>query len=221
MNKYLERLLSLPKSLYVSLRYCKNIPFWRLPVLVRWNCRVSGNGLIIMHNIRRGDRLTVGFGNVGIYDKHFSPSILEINGQICVEGKASFGHGARIAVLEGGTLLIGDGVISTCEVRIVCANRITIGRRALLGWETTIIDTDFHSTIHLETHEESTVSLPIEIGENVWSGQRSTFLKGSVIPNGCVIASCAVVTKPFQEEYALIAGNPAVIKKRHITLWRR
>lgn len=49
MNNRLEKILSIPKSLYVSHKYCKNVPCWKLPVLVRWNCRTKGGGLIIVN----------------------------------------------------------------------------------------------------------------------------------------------------------------------------
>lgn len=88
MNNRLEKFLSIPKSLYVSHKYCKNVPCWKLPVLVRWNCRTKGGGLIIVNG---GGRMSMGFGCVGIYNKRYSPSFLELKGKIIVEGKVNKG----------------------------------------------------------------------------------------------------------------------------------
>ena len=46
MTDKLEKFLSIPKSLYVSYKYCKNVPFWKIPIRARWNCRIKGKGLI-------------------------------------------------------------------------------------------------------------------------------------------------------------------------------
>ena len=46
----------------------------------------------------------------------------------------------------------------------------------------------------------------------------ATILKGGVIPKGCIIAAKAVVTKSFENENTLLAGNPAIEKKYGVTL---
>lgn len=164
-----------------------------------------------------GGRMSIGFGNVGIYDKRFSPSILELNGKIVANGVVRFGHGCKICVCDGATLTIGDNFCNTSEARIVCADNITFKNNVLLGWETMVMDTDWHNVVDVETGKVSHCHKPIVIGENVWTGQKSTILKGVHIAQGCIIASCAVVTKSFEEENALIAGNPAVVKKTDVT----
>ncbi len=215
MNSKLEKILSIPKSLYVSYRLCPNVSFWKLPVLVRWNCRVKGRGLIIVNG--GGGRMSIGFGSVGIYDKRFSPSILELYGKIIIDGKAYFGHGARISVGKDAVFQIGDQFHNLAEARIICMDSIKFDENVHLGWETTIMDTDFHSVINLETGKLSVCHKPIEIGADVWTGQKSTILKGVHIAKGCVVAACSVVTKSVEEENTLIAGNPAICKKTGIT----
>ena len=215
MSDKIEKILSAFKSLCVSFRYCKDIPFWKFPVIVRWNCRVKGRGKIMFGD--RGGRLIIGFGNVGIYDKRFSPCILELNGRINVDGKVSFGQGARISVGPDAVLTIGDNTINTAEARIICFDSITIGENVVLGWETVIMDTDFHSVINLIDRRISTCHSPIVIGDSVWTGQKVMILKGVHLGKGSIVASCAVVTKSFNENNVLIAGNPAVVKRNNVT----
>ena len=164
-----------------------------------------------------GGRMSMGFGCVGIYNKRYSPSFLELKGKIIVEGKVNIGHGAKISVGDNAILRIGDKFSNLAEARIICMDNITFKENVHLGWETLIMDTDFHRVINLDTKKISICHKPILIGENVWTGQKSTILKGVHIAKGCRVASCAVVTKSIDAEYALIAGNPATVKKVGVT----
>lgn len=213
-----EKFRSILKSLYVSYKYCKNVSFLRLPILVRWNCRVYGHGKVVVDNGKCGaGRLTVGFGHVGIYDKHFSPSILQIEGTVIISGNVVLGQGAKVCVGKGAVLKVGNNSINTAEGRIICMDSITIGENVALGWETCIMDSDFHSTVDLQTGKKSICHRPVVIEDNVWTGQKSTILKGVHIGKGSIIAACAVVTKSFEAENVLIAGNPAEVKKLAVT----
>lgn len=209
MNTFFEKILSIPKSFYASWRFCSDASPWKLPLLVRYDTRLLGNGLIY---VNRG-RLMIGFGNVGLYVKRFSPAVLEVYGKINVEGKAYLGQGAKVCVGKNAMLNIGNNVTNTAEARIVCFNKMSIGKNTVLGWETTLMDTDFHKTENVSTGELSIPEKEIKIGEGVWIGQRATILKGCQIANGCIVAACAVVTKSFLYENAILAGNPAVVKK--------
>lgn len=54
----------------------------------------------------------------------------------------------------------------------------------------------------------------ILIGANTWIGDNAIILSGVHIGKNCVIGANAVVTKSFDEEGLVIAGNPARIVKR-------
>lgn len=221
--KYIEKILSVPKSLYASWRFCPDVSPWRLPLFVRFNTCLRGNGLIIVNKPKTGgkkSRLMVGFGNVGLYIKRFSPAVLEINGKVMVDGRANFGQGAKLCVGKGATLHIGDNVVNTAEARIVCFCKMNIGENALLGWEATIMDTDFHHTENVNTGELSIEKKEVTVGKGVWIGQRATVLKGCRIANNCIVGACAVVTKSFTQENTFLAGNPAVVKKIDIKIHR-
>ena len=53
---------------------------------------------------------------------------------------------------------------------------------------------------------------PVRIGDDVWIGGRVTILPGVQIGNHSIIGAGAVVTKDVPE-WAIVAGNPAVVKK--------
>lgn len=54
---------------------------------------------------------------------------------------------------------------------------------------------------------------PVIIGDDCWIGANAIILPGVTIGNCCVVASGSVVTKDVPSG-VLVAGNPAVIKKR-------
>ena len=53
---------------------------------------------------------------------------------------------------------------------------------------------------------------PVYIGNDVWIGARVIILPGVHVGNHCIIGAGAVVTKDVPD-YAIVAGNPAVVKK--------
>lgn len=54
---------------------------------------------------------------------------------------------------------------------------------------------------------------PVIIGEDVWVGANATILPGVTIDDFSVVAAGSVVTKNVPSG-VLVAGNPAVIKKK-------
>ncbi len=78
-------------------------------------------------------------------------------------------------------------------------------------------------TIYSRNHEFSDLSRPmmeqgysepqeVIIGDDVWIGGNVTILPGVKIGSHSIIGACSVVTKDVPE-YAIVAGNPAQIKK--------
>lgn len=52
----------------------------------------------------------------------------------------------------------------------------------------------------------------VVIGSDVWIGQDVHILEGVTIGDGAIVGACSVVTKPVVP-YAVVVGNPAVLKK--------
>lgn len=52
---------------------------------------------------------------------------------------------------------------------------------------------------------------PIVIGNNVWLSANVIILPGVRIGNNCIVGAGSVVTKSFEEDNLIIAGNPAKI----------
>lgn len=221
MKGKLEKILSFPKSLYVSMRLFPFRDALKLPILCSYNVKcLSLKGKIVAMGGVKPYMLHIGFGAVGVFDKKYSRSILQIEGTIYLEdsGKYHLGHGSKLCVGKSGNLYISEGFINSAEGTIICMNEIHIGHRVITSWNTLMMDTDFHATQNTITNEKHPIQSPIFIGNNVWICTRAVVLKGSKIPNGCIVGANAVVNKKYKIENALIAGNPASIMKEHITM---
>lgn len=80
-------------------------------------------------------------------------------------------------------------------------------------------------SFHPENHNYSDISTPIrlqgvsgkgiKVGNNCWIGAKATFLDGSEIGNGCIVAAGAVVIGKFPDN-VIIGGIPAKILKNRI-----
>ena len=71
---------------------------------------------------------------------------------------------------------------------------------------------------HFFTHGISSTNLddmrPIQIGSWCYIGSSSRFVPGAQVAKGTFVGMGSVVTKAFADEFVLVAGGPAVVKKQ-------
>lgn len=217
----LDKILSIPMSLWVSLHFFPFKEAIKLPVLVRYNTKIKslkGKVVIPEHGGGEKSRLTIGFGNVEIYDKKYQRSVLELDGTIELpEGKTRLGLCSKLSVGKNGVLTFGKNFVNSSGVIIICNDHITIGDNVLVSWETMIMDTDWHKLKDTITGTIHPVQKPIIVGNNVWICCRSTILKGSVVADGCTVAAGAVVSGKYEKTNSILGGIPAKIIKGNIT----
>ncbi|AQQ09159.1 Maltose O-acetyltransferase [Sedimentisphaera cyanobacteriorum] len=121
-------------------------------------------------------------------------------------------HPVVIRAMKSGALIkIGDRV-RVSGLSICAAEIITIGDRCVIGSDSMIVDTDFHSIDPAKRSSkddfENAKSSPVVIGNDVFIGANCAVLKGSTIGNYAVIGANSVVTKDVPEG-TVFAGNPA------------
>ena len=213
------KLLSIPKSFYVSGKLVGWKYAYKLPVMVRYNSVLNNlSGKVIIKDVPIKSRmLSIGFSSTGIFDKKYCRSILEIAGTFIIDGTVTFGQGTKISIAKSGSLYLGDGFSSTSGGVLICVNNIHIGKGTAVAWDAMIMDTDWHSTMNPLTKEIHQAAGSIFIGENCWIGTRCVVLKNTYLPNGCILAANSTANKDYSTPNTLIAGTPAIEKKHNIT----
>ena len=79
-----------------------------------------------------------------------------------------------------------------------------------------IQDRNLVSTYQLGGYPKSSVENKIIIGSDVWIGQNVILLGGVTIGHGAIIGAFSVVAKDIPA-FAVVVGNPAVIKRYRFT----
>lgn len=212
MSKIFELLMSIPKTVYMNLKYFELKIALKMPIFVSYNVllkQMNGEIVIDSSEIKSG-MIKIGFGEVGIFDKKKSKTIWEQshNTTIIFKGKANIGHGSKISVSNNSHLLLGHNLNITAECAISCSEAIEIGDNCLISWETLIMDSDFHQIFDLKTQKAFTKSKEIIIGDRVWIGCRSTILKGSVLSNDTIVGAGSLISRKYVESNIIIAGSP-------------
>lgn len=116
-----------------------------------------------------------------------------------------------------GILNIGDNVGISCSA-IICNHNIDIGNNVIIGGNTVIYDTDFHSLspekrTNSKDDKVNTKWGQVVICDNVFIGAHTTILKGVTIGKNSVVGACSVVSKNIPEN-EIWAGNPAQFIKK-------
>lgn len=119
------------------------------------------------------------------------------------------GSDEKMKIIVKGELIIGENA-GISNSTIVCWEKISIGKRTLIGGGTKIYDTDFHPIHYSERvlmTSNNIMTAPISIGDDVFIGAHTIILKGVQIGKGSVIGAGSVVAKNVPEKQ-IWAGNP-------------
>ncbi|MGQ9644556.1 MAG: acyltransferase, partial [Ignavibacterium sp.] len=199
-RKYKLFSLGLPKTLLFNFHYFNFKTAIKLPVWMTHKVRLKslkGEVILQTEKIRRG-MITIGYQHVSINDIN-EYSLWNVEGKVVFKGRAGFGAGAKIAVGKVATLTFGDHFLMTARSEIACFKEIQFGDHCLLSWNILIMDTDAHP-VYDEEANIINQDQPIIIGNKVWIGCRSTILKGTVVADGCIIGTGALLNKKFSNK---------------------
>jgi acetyltransferase-like isoleucine patch superfamily enzyme len=211
------------KKLFLLYKRCRTSGSLFLVVVFRLilNYLLYGKRLLLhQHVIIRGTRnievpgkLEVGIRYVGFVHRR-EKTYLNIRGRLKIADEYYIGRGCRFDIGENGVVTIGRGGYLNCHTKVIIMHRLTIGDQCAISWDCQFLDEDFHD-IRYQGKEDADHS--ITIGNNVWIGCGARIYKGTVIPDGCVVASDSVVKGVFRAENALIGGNPAKVIREDIS----
>ena len=120
-------------------------------------------------------------------------------------------------------LIIGDNFsVNGCKIWLNGEKNqsITIGNDCMFSHGIFIRSSDYHTIYNNADKKVVNFSKDINIKNHVWICQNATLLKGSVIPNNCIVGANSLVNKSFDKENSVISGIPAKITKTDVN-WDR
>jgi len=131
--------------------------------------------------------------------------------------------GVHFAIGEKGKIEIGSFCYFTNAV-LLCELEVEIGNYVVIGWNTTIADTDFHPIAPAQRIADSIACSPlgknqprpeivrkkVVIEDDVWIGPNATILKGVRIGAGAFIEAGSLIVSDIPPRSRVI-GNPAQV----------
>lgn len=131
--------------------------------------------------------------------------------------------GVHFDLGENGRMIVGDYCYFTNAV-LLCELEIRVGNYVVIGWNTTVTDTDFHPLSPAERIADAiacsplgkgrprppVLKKPVVIEDNVWIGPNATILKGVRIGAGAFVEAGSLVTRDVPPR-ARVLGNPAQV----------
>ncbi|WP_368895319.1 acyltransferase [Priestia megaterium] len=173
MYKFIRRLMKQsPKKLIIILYNVIRMLFLKIS-------HFKAIKLSVVQNIHPSTEIAVGQGK------------LELSNSIFTRRNVSF----RV---ESGTLKIGTSFFNQgCSVTAM--ENISIGDGCLFGPNVVIVDHDHNYSYGNKFRGQYYLTDDVIIGENVWVGANCTILRGTYLPDNCVVAANTVVKGIYNE----------------------
>ncbi|MDQ5929436.1 MAG: hypothetical protein QG594_1215, partial [Bacteroidota bacterium] len=134
-------------------------------------------------------------------------------------GSVHFGKDYLVFIGFNSYCEIGDMFAFGSRGKLLCYEKIVFGEYVRVGFESQIIDSNFHPIIDLKTREIAPLTTPIHIGSYNWVGNRSSIMQKTITPDYCMIASNSLCNKDYSKHgnNILIGGIPAKIIRTGIS----
>lgn len=162
------------------------------------------------------DKIEFGMIHIGFFDipvcKHDTTRI-SVNGTIEFKGSAHFGRSSKVYIRKGAKMVLGNNFEVSSASSFDCMKHIEIGEDVLFAWDCLVMDYDGHA-IFDENGVRINNEKPVVIGNHTWVGCRSTILKGTVIPDNCVIGAGTTLSGQQFVPNSIIVGNPPKSRKK-------
>lgn len=213
VRNHLWMLRSLPQTVWFNFHY---LPFHQavhLPILLYKPHFIESKGTLQIQGGVKFGMIRLGKFGVSIYPNNGIH--IEIKGQLVFRGSCSIGNNSYISVSRTGHLTIGNHFIATASLRLISHYQVAIEDNVLVGWDTIIMDTNFHRIKRVDGKPSYRGFDPVIIGNGTWIANNVEVTAGSYIPNHSIIQAHTLVTKRMEQEpYAIYGGNPAHLLAR-------
>jgi virginiamycin A acetyltransferase len=127
------------------------------------------------------------------------------------------------SIIKAKKLIIGDHTSISGPIIIGKAQLVKIGKYCAFGSNIQIIPFNhktFYPNVQVKFQKKHGLpSLredrgPIIIGNNVWVGDKVTFLAGTEIGDGSIIGACSVINKKIPPFSVVVGSPPRIVRKR-------
>jgi len=166
--------------------------------------------------------VSIGDGSVIKGDNCFNRFQSEVANALSI-GKDSLIYQVHFALGPKAKMTIGDCCYFTSPI-LLCEHSITFGSRVMVGWNTTITDSDFHPIEPALRMADAVACSPLSDGkprpqlkpaavvieDDVWIGPCVTILKGVTIGAGSFIEAGSMVSTSIPP-MSRVEGNPASV----------
>lgn len=192
---------------YLPLKQAVLLPIW----LYKPSCCGKGRIVIESNRVFPG-MIELGSNQVMLYSN--SGVRIQLDGTIVFHGRTVIGNNSALSIGKKGTLDIGDDFRCFSTLRLVCYNKITIGRKCRVGWDCLVTDTDFHRLKkcgggYTKGYGE------IKIGNYNWIGSKCVVLKKTQTSDYTTIqAGCCLNKKYDAPPYSILGSNNEIVAKR-------
>lgn len=219
--KFLELLWQafpyLLKSAWFNIHYFPFKQAIKFPVLLLSKSSLELEGKCIL------DVPKVKFGMIKLgHDFHVNQAntgfrFCNYGGTLIFKGHCKFGQSCSITIGEKGIIEIGDNVIASYGALIYAYHHVSIENRVRIGWNSTLMDTSFHS-LKLTDGRKTKGYGSIQIGNNVWIPSFCKIFANTVLPDYCILGAGSFANKDYSDipPYSLLAGQPLMVKRTGI-----
>lgn len=150
-------------------------------------------------------------------------TIITGNGKVSIGKSCCFGYSLGGFYYNGlcefqtrfkkSEIIIGNNVRTNNNLFICSAKKISIGCNTLIGEGVVIIDHDGHGLKPNQRRTSMGNVKQINIGENVWIGNKVIILPGTIIGKNSVIGAGTVLKGVYPENSCIISNKPFILKK--------
>ncbi len=212
--------LNLIKTLYFNIRMFPLGLALRFPVFLYGRVSLQSlNGKITLpENVDTG-MIRIGYRWLDLFPSSFSPSQINVKGQIIFKGRCVISGGCVLNVQSPSAVLqIGDEVTIGAGTFVKSLDSIVIGNRTSITGNCTIMNSNMH---YVKNIEAGTIARPwgkIIIGSGCWINSGSVVTKGAVIPDYSISSRNAFISKDYSSfgTNCFLVGSPAIVKKTKV-----
>lgn len=203
-------------SLYINFKLLPFKQAIRLPIFIYPKTILVNKGKIIFPNCELSfGCIKIGTHELSFHQRKIYSHILN-NGNLFLDKNIELKAGICCTIAKSGKLYFKNDVKLGANTKIFCCKEIKIQNNTRIGYESHLIDTNFHYIESLGSEEFNDIAKPITIGNWCWIASKVTINAGTVLPNNVIVGSNSLLNKDYTSavpENSLLAGSPAKLIK--------